>query len=136
MSNSDATAVELRRILKCCPACAGSLDDHSYALVAITVAAPANQERLGSFCHLLKGHDWPALMRFDDFDPLLNALEAFAVKCSSGEMVLLSVRNPFELFESNEVLDCEVLDSTTGKQLDSLIETSKWLRLSVDQNTA
>jgi len=51
-------------------------------------------------------------------------------------MVLLAVRNPFELFESNEVLDCEVLDSTTGKQLDSLIETSRWLRLSLDENAA
>jgi hypothetical protein len=123
-------------MLKCCPACAGSLDDHSYTLVGITVAAPANQERLSSFCHLLKDHDWPALMRFDDFDPLLNALEAFAVKCPSEAMVLLAVRNPFELFESNEVLDCEVLDSTTGEQLDSLIETPKWLRLSVDEYTA
>jgi hypothetical protein len=75
-------------------------------------------------------------MLFDDFDSLLNALEAFAVKCPSGQMVLLAVRNPFELFESNEVLDCEVLDSTTGKQLDSLIEPSKWLRLSVDENAA
>ena len=75
-------------------------------------------------------------MRFDDFDPLLNALEAFAVRCPSGAMVLLAVRNPFELFESNEVLDCEVLDSTTGKQLDSLIETSRWLRLSLDENAA
>lgn len=75
-------------------------------------------------------------MTFKDFDPLLNALEAFAIKCASGAMVLLAVRSPFELFESNEVLDCEVLDSTSAKQLDSLIGSSKWLRFSSAEHAA
>ena len=131
MLNSDATAIELRRMLKSCPACHRTLDDHSYANIAITVASPENRKRLGKFCEALKEHDWPELMRFDDFDPLLNALEAFAINCTWGWMILLAVRNPFELFESNEVLDCEVLDSVNGKVLGSLIEADKWRRLSL-----
>ena len=82
MVNSDATIIELRRMLKSCPVCGRELDEHSYASVAITVASPENQERLGLLCSLLKAHDWPGLMQFDDFDPLLNALEAFAIKCT------------------------------------------------------
>jgi hypothetical protein len=136
MSNLDATAVELRRMLKSCPACAGNLDDHSYASFAITVASPENEERLGEFCRLLKAHDWSTLAQFDDFDPLLNAIEVFAVKCVSGAIVLLTVRNPFELFDSNEVLDCEALDSTTGNELESLIESDKWQRLAIADSAA
>jgi hypothetical protein len=136
MSNLDATAVDLRRMLKSCPACAGDLDDHFYASFAITVASAENEERLGEFCRLLKAHDWSRLKQLDDFDPLLNAIEAFAIKCISGAIVLLAMRNPFELFDSNEVLDCEVLDSTTGNELDSLIEAEKWQRLSIAEPAA
>ncbi|MCM3869729.1 MAG: hypothetical protein ND895_03375 [Pyrinomonadaceae bacterium] len=123
-------------MLKSCPACARNLDDHLYASFAITVASPDNKERLGEFCRLLKSHDWSRLRQFDDFDPLQNAIEAFAVKCVSSAIVLLAVRNPFELFDSNEVLDCEVLDSTAGKELDSLIEADKWRRLSIAESAA
>ena len=136
MTNSDATANDLRRMLKSCPACARTLDNHSYASVATTVAAPENQERLHVFCGLLKAHDWPALMQFDDFDPMLNALEIFAVKCVSGAIVLLAVRSPFELFESNDTLDCEVLDSTTGNSLSSLVESDRWRPLSAVASAA
>jgi hypothetical protein len=136
MSNSDATAMELRRMLKSCPACGRNLDDHSYASVATTIASPENQERLGLFCRVLETHDWPRLMQFDDFDPLLNALEAFAIKCAWGWIVLVAVRNPFELFESSRVLDCEVLDSNTGKALRSLIAPDKWRRFSVATSAA
>ena len=136
MSNLNATAVELRRMLKSCPVCAGNLDDHSYASFAITVASPENKERLEEFCRLLKAHDWGRLTQFDDFDPLLNAIEAFAVKCVSGAIVLLTVRNPFELFDSNEVLDCEALDSTTGNEVESLIESDKWQSLAIAESAA
>ena len=70
-------------------------------------------------------------MQFDDFDPVLNALEVFAVRCVSGAIVLLAVRSPLELFESNETLEWEVLDSTTGNSLSSLVESDRWLPLSV-----
>ena len=136
MSNLDATAVELRRMLNSCPACAANLDGHSYASFAITVASPENKERLGEFCRLLKAHDWSGLKQFDDFDPLLNAIEVFAVKCVAGEIVLLAVRDPFELFDSNEVLVSELLDSTAGNELDSLIEADKWKRLSIAESAA
>jgi hypothetical protein len=136
MSNLDPTAVEVKRLLKSCPACAGNLDDHSYVSFAITVASPENKERLGEFCRLLKAYDWSRLRQFHEFDPLLNAIEVFAIKCVSGAIVLLTVRNPFELFDSNEVLDLEVLNSTTGNELDSLIETDKWQRLAIAESAA
>ena len=136
MSNLDATAVELRRMLKSCPACAANLNDHSYASFAITGAYPENKERLGEFCRSLKAHDWTRLKQLTDFDPLLNAIEVFAIKCVSGAIILLAVRNPFELFDSNEVLDCEVLDSSAGNELDSLIEADKWQRLSIAESAA
>ena len=135
MNNVDATAAELRRMLKSCPGCGANLNDHSYALCAITIASSENK-RLGELCRTLKAHDWPRLIQFDDFDPLLNALEVFAVKCASGAIVLLAVRNPYELYDANVILDCEVLDSATGKELESLIDSHKWRRLSTSESAA
>ena len=36
---------------------------------------------------------------------------------------------PYELWESNSILDFEVLDSESGKELEALIESGKWQRL-------
>ena len=69
-------------------------------------------------------------MEFQEFEGFLNAAEAFALKCISGAVVLLMVRNPFELYDANEILDLEILDSSTGKELVSLIDSGKWRRLS------
>src|SRR5690349_11871438 len=80
MTNADPTATDLRRSLETCPACAGNLDDHSYARFAVTVAADENNQRLQRFCHALKARDWIALKLFDDFDPLRNALEATVLR--------------------------------------------------------
>jgi hypothetical protein len=72
MTNVDVTAVELRRMFKECPACEADLNGHSYAPVAITVATPETEESLGKFCRALKAQDWASLIKFDDFDPLLE----------------------------------------------------------------
>ncbi len=131
MTNADPTATDLRRSLETCPACAGNLDDHSYARFAVTVATDENNERLERFCHALKARDWIALKPFDDFDPLRNALEATVLRCASGVLVMLAVRDPFELFDSTVVLGYDVLDQVNGDALGSLIASDQWRSLSL-----
>jgi hypothetical protein len=130
MNDEDAHGVEIRRMLKSCPACQQNLDDHSYALFAITVASNDRRARLSEFFDTLKAHDWRKAMEFEEFEGLLNAAEAFALECVSGAVVLLLVRDPFELYDAHEILDCEILDSSTDEELVSLIDSIKWRRLS------
>jgi hypothetical protein len=125
----DATAAELRRMLEVCPACGAHLHYHSYALFAITVASDERKKELLEFFHTLKAHDWLKARQFDDFDPLLNAAEAFVLKCVSGSLVLLMVRSPFELFDASNIMDFEVLDDENGKELNALIEADRWQML-------
>jgi hypothetical protein len=122
----DATAAELRRMLKVCPACEADLNDHSYALFATTVASDERKQELLEFFQALKAHDWRRAQKFEDFDPLLNAAEAFALKCVSGTLVLLMVRNPFELFDASSLMYSEVLDGESGKELNAFIEAGAW----------
>jgi hypothetical protein len=128
-TTEEAIAVELRRMLKVCPACQASLANHSYALFAITIASDERKKHLLEFVRALQFHDWRVAQQFSDFDPLLNATEAFALKCLSGSLVLLVVRNPFELFESSNILQLEVLGRVSGEELESLIESDKWRTL-------
>src|ERR1051325_3104913 len=113
-------------MLQRCPDCSAKLDDHSYARFAVTVASDENNERLATFCGALKTHDWMVVKSFQDFDPLLNALEAIVLRCASGVMVMLAVRNPFELHASLVVLNCDVLNADTGYALQSIIEPDSW----------
>jgi hypothetical protein len=136
MKDEDAHGPELRRMLKSCPVCQGHLDNHSYALFAITVASTDRRTRLREFFDTLKAHDWRKAMEFEEFEGLLNLAEAFALKCVSGAVVLLMVRDSFELYDANEIVDYEILDSSTGEELVSLIDSGKWRRLSTGGDRA
>jgi len=125
----DATAAELRRMLKVCPACGANLNNHSYAIFAVTVASGERKKELLEFFQALKAHDWRKVRQFEDFDPLHNAAEAFALKCVSGSLVLLMVRSPFELYDASNIMDFEVLDGESGKELSALIEADEWRML-------
>ena len=44
---------------------------------------------------------------------------------------MLAVRNPFELFESDVVLECDVLDPAVGNALCGLVAPDNWRSLSI-----
>jgi hypothetical protein len=122
----DVTAAELRRMLKACPACGGDLAGHKYANFAITIATDENHPRLVEFFEALKGHRWRGAKGFQEFDGRYNAAEAIALRCVSGSLIMLLIRNPEELWESSGVLDYEALSPEGGKELDAQIEPDKW----------
>jgi hypothetical protein len=125
--NSNLEAVELRRMLgDCCPACQRALNKHAYALIGRTVASRDNTQRLNEFFDGLKSHDWQKVKEFREFDGGFNTAEAYALKCISGSMVLLGVRDPVELFESSSVVHIEILTEKSASDLDLSIERSKW----------
>src|SRR6185369_17434991 len=103
MKDEDAHGVEITKMLKSCPMCQGHLDGHSYALFAITVASTDRRTRLLEFFDALKAHDWRQAIEFQEFEGSVNVAEAFALKCVSDAVALLMLRDPFELYDANEI---------------------------------
>lgn len=122
----DATAEELRRMLKCCPACEGGWFNHTYVSFAIMVIGEDKKDRVLALLEALKDHRWKEAQTFQEFDPLRDALEAFALRCCTGRIGLLIVRNPEELWESHSLIADEVLDLEAGHELAALIDPNNW----------
>ena len=113
-------------MLQECPACKGSLHAHQFVDFAITIASNETKTQLLDFFRALKKHDWRAAKRFQDFDPRYNAAIAKVLRCVSGSIVLLIIRDPEELWESSNIEDYEVLSPEIGRALEAEIESSQW----------
>ena len=129
MEKSDATTIELRRVLARCPICSDAFADHHYALFAITIISEDDKERLTEFFSALKEHRWQDALRFQEFDSLRDAAEAFAVRCSNDQIACVVLRSPAELYDSGRVVYCELLNDGDTRDLEVLIKQSKWKSL-------
>jgi hypothetical protein len=125
----DVTAVELRRMMKRCPVCAGDFDEHSYAHFAVTVLAEQEVRRAMRFIEACEDHRWEEARRFQDFEADRDALVAYAMRCNTGRLTLLLERCPFEFYESDRLIACNVLDEASGDRLERLVARSEWRRL-------
>jgi hypothetical protein len=125
--NSNLEISELRRMLgNRCPACSSTLDKHRYALIGRTVASTENSTRLKEFFDRLTNYDWQKVKEFRDFDGASDMAETHALKCVTGAMVLINVRDPVELFESSSILNVELLGEERARDLEQVIEPQKW----------
>ena len=125
----DVTAVELCRMLKRCPVCAGDFDEHAYAHFAVTVLADQQKHRAMNFIEACEEHRWEEARRFQEFEKDRDALVAYAVRCNTGRLTLLLERSPFEVYESDRLIACNVLDETSGYRLERLVARNDWRRL-------
>ena len=59
---------------------------------------------------LTKAHKWSELREIQNWDPMKNAVIAYAILgLHSGGMVVLEM-NPFELFQADEIYGIELLE--------------------------
>ena len=125
--DSNLEISELRRMLgNRCPACARTLDKHRYVLIGRTVVSSENGQRLNEFFDCLTNYNWQKAKEFRDFDGEFDAAEAHALKCVTGSIVLLHLKNPAELFESTSILNVELLSEEQAHDLAKAIESWKW----------
>jgi len=108
-----------------CPMCGEALRGHSYQLFAITVADEST-EILVEFIQSARGHSWETLSHFQTFDPMKNALEAFALGCPDTILALLLVRDPFELYDTSSVEYFEALNQKESATWRCLFATNNW----------
>ena len=110
-----------------CCRCKRDLSGHRYQIFAVTVATKERHEALLDFFHLAKTHAWEALAKQQDFDGTKNAAEVYALKCSSGDLTALYVRDPFELYDSIGLEKWDPLDENGAQEWESYLPESRWV---------
>jgi hypothetical protein len=125
----DMTARELCRMLQRCPVCHGEFNGHHYAHFAVTILGEDRRGRVREFFDAVEDWDWEEAQKFQEFDPKRDAVVAYVVKCSGGRMAVLLERSPFEHYETDRLIACDMIDEESGRELDGMIARNDWRRL-------
>ncbi len=126
----DVTAMELCRMLQRCPSCAGTFEEHTYALFAVTVLGDERTERLKEFFNAIEEYRWEDAQKYQDFDQKRDAVVAYALKCRSGSLALVMERSPSEVYESDRLIACTLIEHENGQLLNRIIPANEWRQLS------
>jgi hypothetical protein len=126
----DVTARELCRMLQRCPACGGGFEDHQYAHFAVTVFAEERNGRAKEFLRACEEHRWQDAQQYQEFDARRDALVAYALRCQTGKMVSLLERSPFEEYEADRLIACDLLNEESGQQLKTMVPAGDWRKMS------
>lgn len=119
----------LRRMLGRCPVCDQEFTGHYYARFALTPLAKENERHVNEFLTALREHRWSDVIEFRDFEPLSDALGAHALRCAGRQIVWLAIRDPFELGDTQSIIEQEILDHEDSRKLESLISQDSWVSL-------
>jgi hypothetical protein len=110
-----------------CPRCLQGLNGHRYQVYAMTVAAPECHDALLDFLQKARRHEWEPLSRIQDFDPLKNSVQIYALQCPDENLSMLFVRKPFELFDGDSLEDWEPLQEPLTQSWLTFLESNKWV---------
>ena len=127
---NDITAKELRRMLRQCPICGAGFENHYYVVFAVTALDEENRGQIMEFFEACNDHLWEKAQMFQDFDPDRDAIVAYALRCQTGALALVTERSPFEFNELDRLITCETLDDASGRRLGRIIAKSSWRRMS------
>ena len=130
MMSDDAETLELKRIAGVCEFCRKDLRGHRFALFASVAAPNANDPVLLRFVHAYGHRRWADLHEYKHFEPLENAAVVYTLECPEcpGDKIvdMILVRDPFELYEANTVVDRISAVDEEAALVQSLISESEW----------
>lgn len=122
----DPTAEKLSRLLCNCPTCRYALADHYFSLFATTILDRGGKTRVRELLEKLQEHRWNDLSEYRDWDSTADDLEIYAIRCPTNTLAFAIIRSPTELYEPEQLIHCEILDSEESGKVSSLIEESNW----------
>jgi hypothetical protein len=114
-----ATRDQIRRIASPCPVCNQvDLSGHMYGDFASQIATP-DSPKLREFFEFFKARRWRELNQIHEFDGRFNAAILYLFHCRNGACIL-AVRDPYELYDSKQVLDVAMLGEAEIENIRSM----------------
>jgi len=125
-ATASPTSLELGSALACMwPRCRQNLQGHRFQQFAMTVAKEEPTAELLAFIQAARRFDWEELSKHQ-FDPRENALAAYALSCPNGDLSMLLVKDPFELYDSKSLEIWEPLPQEAAERWKPLLVNANW----------
>jgi len=109
--------------------CEAATDSHKFAVLGTTVIGDQEKPRVTQFFGHVKRHEWKELNQFKDWRNDRDNLVAYFIGCPNGGGMVVAVRSPFELYESDEVYSQEAITPQEQAAISRLVPPNEWLPL-------
>jgi hypothetical protein len=119
---TDATAAMIRQLAPVCSACGTTIVGHKYS----EVGSAFHRSNLVEIFTAIKAREWSRIRDIHEFDPMKDVAMAFAVAGPHEGGILLAVKNPFELYETDELYMAEVLSAQEMDELTAQVSGDAW----------
>lgn len=124
-----AMAGELRRMVPICSACNGNIESHKFAVIGATVIGHQEKPRVTQFFGHFKRHEWNKLHQFNDWQSDRDALVAYSIACPNGGGMVVAIRSPFELYDTDELYVRETVTADEQSAIAKLVPANDWYLL-------
>jgi hypothetical protein len=122
----DATVAKLKKLLPSCSACKTAIDSHHFAVIGTTVVGDQQKPRVTEFFRHVKQHEWNDLSQFKDWQADRDNLLAYSISCPNGGGMVVVVRSPFELYDSDEVYHQETFTPDEQRIISEAVPPGEW----------
>jgi hypothetical protein len=126
---TDAAAIALRKLLPSCSVCKAAIDSHHFAVVGTTVIGDPEEPRVTQFLRHVKRREWSDLRRFKDWQADRDNLPTYSISCPNGGGMVVVVRSPFELYDSDEVYLQETITPDEQRLISEAVPPGEWQAL-------
>jgi len=121
-----ATAVKLKKLLPTCSVCKAATDAHEFAVIGTTVIGDQEKPRVTQFFGHVKRHEWNDLNQFKEWQSDRDNLLAYSIACPNGGGMVVAVRSPFELYDTDEVCLQETITPEEQVAISRLVPPADW----------
>jgi len=120
-----STAEKLRHLVPICSICNKGLLDHRY----VQLATSFRETNVAKMLNLVRAHRWAELLAFQEWNPELDALVAYAITGPHEGGMVVAIKSSYELFESDEVYLNEMVTSEDIDSIGASLNEKAWLSL-------
>ncbi len=120
-----ATAAKLLKLLPICPACNITTQGHLFALIATAIIGEDEKPRITELISRVKKHDWAA-HSFKERKATCDNAVVCAIKGPHPEGVVILLRSPYELYESDDIFVQEIVNFAGLATISELVLPSDW----------
>jgi hypothetical protein len=119
---TNATAEMLRRMVPLCAVCCQGMKNHRY----VEIGSAFQKANMVEMFRTVKAREWSKVRAFCEFDPMKNAVLAFAIMGPHDGGLVLAIKSPFELYESDDLYIAEVLPAQEMSELTAQVSEIEW----------